>query len=89
MWDVIEQANKLQVGDFVQIFLDDDLTWLHIVNFIGKHEIVGIPLFPEIFDQTCHHPRVRIFKQQVIQCSKRSEWDSPDFFMWLAKQKII
>ena len=89
MDNLSEQINNLQVGDFVLVKIDGEPTWFNVIRFIGKNELVGIPMYEETYERVGNQPQVRIFKQTIMQCKKLKDWKDPRFFTWLAVHKIV
>ena len=77
----------MRVCDYVQVNLAGELTWLVVIDFVGKNEIIGIPLYEETYLKTENLPRVRVFKQSIIRCRKHRDWDELDFIPWIQAKR--
>ncbi len=90
MNDSVEKDIRyLRICDYVQVNIGDEPTWLIVIDFVGKNELIGIPLYEETLHSACCQPRVRVFKNAVISCRKHREWDELEITPWLARHRTF
>ena len=90
MQDMLKkEISYLRVCDYVQVSLGDEPTWLIVTSFVGKNEIIGIPLYEESVAGIDSQPHVRVFKQSVMKCQKHRDWDELEIVSWLFKHRNI
>jgi len=84
-----KDINHLRICDYIQVNIDKEATWLIVTSFVGKNEIIGIPLYEETAARFDTQPPIRIFRQSVIRCRKHRDWDELEIVPWLHRYKNI
>lgn len=84
-----KDIKHLRICDYIQVTIDKEPTWLIVTSFVGRNEIIGIPLYEESAARIDLQPHVRVFKQSVIKCRKHRDWDELEIVPWLHSHKHI
>lgn len=84
-----KDIKHLRICDYIRVTIDKEPTWLIVTSFVGKNEIIGIPLYEETADRLDTQPHIRVFRQSVTGCRKHRDWDELEIAPWLFRHKHI